>query len=200
MIWRAGTDTTCDYFNHAWLAFTGRALEEELGNGWAEGVHPEDRELCVQAYLAAFHARVPFVLQYRLRRHDGAFRWILDHGRPYDDVEGQFAGYLGGCYDITEQMQAAAMAARLEGVVLTAREIAHHLNNDLQGPTILLESLQNDPYLPPAVQALMHVGATGLASAVTHLQQLQRVVRVETRPTPLGPALDLARSTAEERD
>ncbi|MEW6545107.1 MAG: PAS domain S-box protein [Nitrospirota bacterium] len=104
-IWRSGVDARCDYFNTSWLAFTGRALEQELGDGWAEGVHPEDERRCRATYQEAFQARRPFEMEYRLRRYDGTYRWLLDVGRPYHDLDGRFAGYIGSCYDITDRVR-----------------------------------------------------------------------------------------------
>jgi len=104
-IWRAGRDGKCDYFNRAWLEFTGRTLGQELGDGWADGVHPEDIERCLSTYLSAFNRREPFTMEYRLRHRDGSFHWLLDHGAPYTDLDGEFAGYLGACYDINERKQ-----------------------------------------------------------------------------------------------
>ena len=106
LVWRSGRDARCDYFNQAWLEFTGRRLDQELGDGWAEGVHPEDRERCVKEYREAFEARSPFALEYRLRHRDGAYRWIRDLGRPRCSAEGEFSGYIGGCIDITESKAA----------------------------------------------------------------------------------------------
>jgi hypothetical protein len=106
LIWAAGADGGCTYFNRSWLDFTGRTLEQELGDGWAEGVHPEDRGRCVAAYRAAFDARAPFELEYRLRRADGAYRWILDRGAPRMLPDGGFAGYVGSAIDITDRRRA----------------------------------------------------------------------------------------------
>jgi PAS domain S-box-containing protein len=106
MIWRAGTDKLCDYFNDRWLSFTGKSMEQEIGNGWAEGVHPEDFDRCVRYYIENFDARRIFEMEYRLRRNDGAYRWIFDRGVPFYDKEGAFLGYIGSCIDITDKIEA----------------------------------------------------------------------------------------------
>jgi PAS domain S-box-containing protein len=105
-IWRVDRIGKCDYVNRAWLEFTGRALEQELGDGWMEGIHPDDRRRCTDAFLAAVARREPFAMEYRMRHRDGGHRWILDHGSPYHDLDGGYAGYLGACYDIDERKQA----------------------------------------------------------------------------------------------
>src|SRR5947199_1821058 len=106
LIWMSGTDKLCTFFNKGWLDFTGRTMEQELGNGWVEGVHPDDFQRCLQTYIAAFDARQPFVMEYRLRRHDGEYRWISDNGVPSYDAQTNFARYIGSCRDITERKQA----------------------------------------------------------------------------------------------
>ena len=106
MIWRTRVDMGCDFVNPWWLSFTGRTLDEELGNGWLEGVHPEDRAATFTAYATAFDARVPCRMEYRLRRFDGAYRWVLDLGTPRFDAIGDFAGYIGCCFDITDWKEA----------------------------------------------------------------------------------------------
>ncbi|MBZ0097120.1 MAG: EAL domain-containing protein [Sulfuricella sp.] len=104
-IWRINKESKCDYVNHAWLEFTGRALEQELGDGWADGIHPEDREHSLGTFLSAFNRREPFTMEYRMHHRDGSYHWLLDHGAPYTDLDGEFAGYLGTCYDIEERRQ-----------------------------------------------------------------------------------------------
>jgi two-component system, LuxR family, sensor kinase FixL len=106
MVWTSGTDMLCDFFNEPWLAFTGRTLEQENGNGWSQGVHPDDLAACLQTYSASFQARRPFTMEYRLRRADGEYRWLLDHGVPRYTPDGRFAGYIGSCIDLTERRQA----------------------------------------------------------------------------------------------
>jgi PAS domain S-box-containing protein len=102
LIWMAGVDKLCTFLNKPWLQFTGRSMDQELGNGWAEGVHHDDLQKCLSVYTQAFDARQPFVMQYRLRRNDGEYRWISDQGVPRHDPKGKFAGYIGSCVDVTE--------------------------------------------------------------------------------------------------
>ncbi|MGE5630375.1 MAG: PAS domain S-box protein [Caulobacteraceae bacterium] len=103
MIWRADCSKKCNYFNERWLDFTGRTMEQEIGDGWTEGVHPEDIEMCFDTYSKAFDAREPFEMEYRLRNKNGQYRWILDIGRPLYDMDNNFSGYIGACFDITER-------------------------------------------------------------------------------------------------
>lgn len=101
LIWTSGTDKLFNYFNQTWLDFTGRTLEQELGNGWAEGIHPDDYQRCQDVYDSAFHRRVKFSMDYRLRHHIGAYRWIQNDGCPRYDSQERFVGYIGHCLDIT---------------------------------------------------------------------------------------------------
>lgn len=107
LVWMSGTDKLCYYFNKGWLDFTGRTLEQESGNGWAENVHPEDFDRCLQVYVCNFDARRPFEMEYRMRHHTGQYRWILDRGVPRYAPDGTFEGYVGGCLDIHDQKEAA---------------------------------------------------------------------------------------------
>jgi PAS domain S-box-containing protein len=106
LIWMSGADKLCMWFNKPWLAFVGRAMEQELGNGWTENVHPDDFDRCVEAYRASFDTRQPFSMEYRLKRHDGEYRWVLDNGIPRYGAGGAFTGYIGSCLDITERKRA----------------------------------------------------------------------------------------------
>ena len=113
MIWMSGLDKLCYYFNKGWLDFTGRTLEQEMGNGWGEGVHPEDFQRFLDTYNTAFDARQEFQMEYRLRRFDGEYRWILDTGIPRFTPDGSFVGYISSGIDITERKQSEEEIAKL---------------------------------------------------------------------------------------
>jgi PAS domain S-box-containing protein len=113
LIWMTGTDALCNYFNKPWLEFTGRTMEQEVGIGWTEGVHPDDVQGCFDCFLPAFHARKPFRMEYRLRRADGEYRWVIESGIPRYTGAGEFAGYIGSNIDITDLKRAAAERQRL---------------------------------------------------------------------------------------
>jgi PAS domain S-box-containing protein len=115
MVWMAGPDGRSDFFNNAWLAFTGHSFEQEAGEGWWDGVHPDDYARCLDTYRTAYAERRPFEMELRLRRTDGEFRWIVDMGVPRFAADGSFAGYVGSCIDIHERKAAAsALAARAQ--------------------------------------------------------------------------------------
>ena len=105
LLWMAGPDQRCSFFNKSWLEFTGRPIEEELGEGWTRGIHPDDRTKAVEAYNTAFTARREFKIEYRFKRHDGEYRWLVNTGLPRWLADGSFAGYLGSCLDFTEHRQ-----------------------------------------------------------------------------------------------
>ena len=123
LIWTSGTDKLSNYFNDPWLCFTGRTLAQELGNGWTEGVHPDDFQRCLDIYVSHFDQRRTFSMEYRLRHADGTYRWIIDQGNPRHDSAGNFIGYMGFCYDISERKEADARLqeyqAHLEQMVET---------------------------------------------------------------------------------
>jgi PAS domain S-box-containing protein len=136
LIWMSRTDKLCTFFNRAWLNFTGRSMEQELGNGWVEGVHKDDLERCLGIYNAAFDSRTDFAMEYRLRRYDGEYRWIVDYGVPRFGTNGTFCGYIGSCLDITERKLAELSMHRLTGRLINAQEeerarIARELHDDI---------------------------------------------------------------------
>jgi PAS domain S-box-containing protein len=113
LIWMTGTDALCNYFNKPWLEFTGRTMEQEIGTGWTEGVHPDDLQGCFDCFLPAFHARKPFRMEYRIKRADGEYRWVIESGIPRYTGSGEFAGYIGSNIDITDLKRAEVERQRL---------------------------------------------------------------------------------------
>jgi two-component system sensor kinase FixL len=141
MIWMSGTEKEGVFFNKGWLDFTGRTVDQELGAGWLEGVHLEDLAHCLEVCGTAFGERKPFTVEYRLRRKDGEYRWLLDTGTPRYESDGAFLGYIGSCIDIGERKQAeldyqlqSMELARVGRVALLgelAASLAHEVNNPL---------------------------------------------------------------------
>jgi diguanylate cyclase (GGDEF)-like protein/PAS domain S-box-containing protein len=105
LIWMSGPDKMRNFLNKRWLEFTGRTMEQEMGNGWLDGVHPGDYNRCLKTYLEGFDARCEFSMQYRLKRHDGQYRWVQDNGSPFYLPSGEFAGFIGSCIDVTENIK-----------------------------------------------------------------------------------------------
>lgn len=106
LVWMAGSDRLASWFNKPWLEFRGRTIEQELGEGYKEGIHPDDADRCKAIYKTSMDAHLPFMIEYRMRRHDGVYRWLLDHGVPLPGCSGDFTGFIGSCVDITERKHA----------------------------------------------------------------------------------------------
>jgi PAS domain S-box-containing protein len=143
MIWMAGIDKQCTDFNRAWLEFTGRTIERERGDGWIEGVHNDDLDRCIQTYTKAFDRREPFRMEYRLRRFDGEYRWILDTGVPRFTPNKSFLGYTGSAIDVTEHKLVRAALSNLSQQLMQAQEdertrIARELHDDVSQQVAML--------------------------------------------------------------
>ena len=190
LIWTADTGKLCDSFNQPWLEFTGRTLEQELGNGWAEGVHPEDYARCLDIYSSHFDRHQPFQMEYRLRYHDGTYRWIIDYGLPRFTSTGSFIGYIGFCYDISERKQAEEEKASLQAQLLQAQKmesigrlaggVAHDFNNMLSvilgHAELMKEALaENDP-LHEDIDQIIEAGQRSTTTA----RQLLAFARKQT--------------------
>jgi PAS domain S-box-containing protein len=202
MIWRAGLDANCDYFNDTWLAYTGRTLEQEMGQGWAEGVHSDDLEPCVAYYLDHFRKREAFEMEYRLRRHDGVYRWIFDRGVPFTDDAGVFAGFIGSCVDVDERRTAQetqqqhsqeqlALARDFEKWILAI--VSHDIRDPLGNILFAARRLQDtaDPGGPAKKHAeIVERAAHRIQHIVGDLLDLARVregegIPIDRKPTDL---------------
>ncbi|MDE3220912.1 MAG: PAS domain S-box protein [Nitrospirota bacterium] len=163
MIWMSGPDKRCVYFNKRWLEFAGRPIERELGDGWAENMHPDDLGRCLEIYSDAFDARKDFNMEYRLRRSDGEYRWIWDIGVPRFGTSGHFAGYIGSCIDITDRQRAKSSLREMSGRLIQAQEkersrVARELHDDFNQRLALMaiELEQLDQQLPSSAVDLQH--------------------------------------------
>ncbi len=138
LIWTSGADKLCNWFNQQWLDFVGRPMEKELGNGWAENVHPDDFERCLAIYTTSFDARRAFKMEYRLRRHDGHYRWVIDHGAPLLGSGGDFTGFIGSCIDITERKEAEQ---QLDSFLRERQQAAEALRRSMEQLQIVTETM-----------------------------------------------------------
>ena len=210
-LWMSDAARRCVYVNREWLAFTGRAASDEVGDGWTAGVHPEDFGPRSAAYAEAFDARRPFALEYRLRRRDGVYRWMLDHGAPRFDGDGTFAGYIGVCVDITGRKEAEATLGSFEqrkSAFLAS--LAHELRNPLAPIRSSVELLQrmpgsDDPRVARA-QDIIARQCARLAALVDDLLDLARIdggaAPMKREPVDVTSAIEraVARHAAAMRD
>jgi PAS domain S-box-containing protein len=214
LLWLAGTDGLCYFFNQPWLAFTGRTQEEEYGNGWAEGVHAEDFQACMHIYMDAFVARQAFRMEYRLRRHDGEYRWILDQGVPRYTTDGTFAGFIGSCIDITEQkdvqneldrrvkQRTAELGAAMRELEAFSYSVSHDLRAPLRAIDGFSQALLEDNGAQLDAKGQEYLGrvrgaAQRMGTLIDDLLRLSRVGRAQLARQPL--ALDeIARTVAAD--
>ncbi len=173
MIWMAGLDMGCFYFNQSWLKFRGRTLEQEQGNGWAEGVHPEDLQRCVGHYLSCFERRIAFAMSYRLQNHRGEYRWILDRGAPHFLADGTFLGFFGGCAEIENVStitRHAELGSSLQAMKTFARTIAvQGLDEFFPSETVRDVSLQR---MAKEIDEAYRERSSQMQHAIGQMQQL----------------------------
>lgn len=153
LIWMSDPSGSCTFFNQPWLDFTGRPASEQIGEGWTQSIHPEDRARVIETYWRAVTSRTPFRSEYRLRRDDAAYHWMIGYGVPRIGEDGSFAGLVGSCVDVTEERRAredleVARQRRIESLGVLAGGIAHEFNNLLTVIAgriqLLLDRLSND--------------------------------------------------------
>ena len=192
LIWQSGRDKLCTYFNKLWLEFTGRSLESELGNGWAEGVHPEDLQRCLDTYTQSFDRREKFRMEYRLRRRDGEYRWILDVGVPRFDQDRSFVGYIGIGVDVTDRKRAEeelrGSEERLRLAAKAGKMYAYEWDPRSDVVTRLSEEYGNTlGLIDPAEQ----VTRQQLAARV-HPDDRARFISSVDQPTPENPTTQIS--------
>jgi two-component system sensor histidine kinase/response regulator len=151
LIWRSRLDKLCDYFNKTWLDFTGRTMEQEFGNGWSEGVHPIDFDFCLQTYVSAFDNRQPFLMEYRMKNKFGEYRWIRDFGQPFYDLDNTFLGYIGSCYDVTENKNNELKLIELNATKdkffsIIAHDLKNPFNSIIGYSEMLMEQVSKKDY------------------------------------------------------
>ena len=210
MIWMSGPDKLCTWFNKLWLDFVGRPIERELGNGWSENVHPDDFARCLDIYVSSFDARQPFEMEYRLRRHDGVYRWVLDHGIPLFGREETFIGYIGSCIDMTDRRnaeEALREGHRRKDEFLAT--LAHELRNPLAPIRNAVEFLRARGPKTPELEWSRDVierQARQLGRLVDDLLNLSRIslgkIRLEMERIPVSSfvlqAIETSRPLIEE--
>jgi len=161
LIWLSGADKRFHWFNKPWLAFTGRSMANEVGDGWTQGIHPDDVDRFHLAYITAFVDRTPFTIEYRLRRHDGEFRWLIDNGVPRFRPDGEFDGYIGSCSDVTEYKNAETELRRADR---RKDEFLATLAHELRNPLAPIRS---------GLQAIKMVGVDGIVEQATSMMERQ---------------------------
>jgi PAS domain S-box-containing protein len=198
LLWMSREDSMCTFFNQSWLDFTGRTLEEEWGVGWAEGVHPEDLSRSLDTYQDAFAERRAFEMEYRLKRADGEYRWLLDRGVPRYTSQGVFAGFIGSCIDISERR---AMEADLYQAIRTKDDflgmVSHELRTPIAALVLQLERLRSDrkSLTDRQLDVVQRMGRTTarLSELIESVLQFSRIdrgrVQVEVSTFDLQPLL-----------
>ena len=189
LLWMAGADKLYNFFNRSWLRFTGRTLDRELGNGWTEGVHPEDLQYCLDTYNTAFDAREGFQMEYRLRRADGEYRWLLDTGRPRFLPDGSFAGYIGSCFDISDRRELEQLKDEFVSVV------SHELRTPLTSIQGALDLLAGGALVdrPDYAQHMLKIAAKNADRLVRLINDILDIERIESgKVTMIKQACDTA--------
>ena len=210
LIWTSGVDKGFDYFNRSWLDFTNRTFDQELGNGWAQSVHPDDIDHVMRTYNAAFDCRIPFETQFRLRRADGDYRWMVNHGVPRFAPDGTFQGYIGSCLDITERRLAQAelerrVSERTAELAEANRELesfTYSVSHDLRAPlrhVLGYAEILKDDYttqLPPDAQTVVKRIVAGTQNMSLLVDDLLRLARIGRQELALQP-VDLNKTVRE---
>ena len=176
LLWMMGIDRQCTFFNQTWLTFTGRTLEQELGHGWIEGLHADDRERCLVTYTTAFDTHRTFELEYRLHRADGQYRWLLSRGVPRFKSDGDFAGYIGTCIDISDRHEVEKLKDEFISVV--NHELRTPLTSILGSLDLLASGVLNNN--PEKGQRMLQIAANNADRLVRLINDMLDIERIES--------------------
>lgn len=201
LMWMSGPDQRVTWFNRRWLEFTGRSLAQELGHGWTDGIHPDDRERCLEICAEHTARRETFSIEFRLRHQSGRYRWIIDKGAPRFDADGTFLGYTGGCVDIQDRIEATELLRRhAEDLERYAYAAAHDLQEPLRGISLHLDLVQR------GIQADDHLqrARDAVDAMRDRIHAMMELTAIDREPVPQGSisadeALDQALALLEER-
>jgi PAS domain S-box-containing protein len=200
MVWVAGPDALCTFFNRQWLEFTGRTMEQEIGNGWAEGIYPSDSQPCMDYYLSSFTSRSPFTMEYRLKRADGQYRWLVDTGVPRFGPAGEFLGYIGSCVDISERKQSEQTLQHLTARIFMLQDeerqrVAAELHDGLGQSLAIIKNraqmgLRSQANPDRIMEQLEEISATATASILEVREIAHNLRPYELDRLGLGAAIE----------
>jgi len=200
MIWVTGTDSLCTFVNRQWLEFTGRTMEEEIGNRWSEGLYPADFQHCVDYYTSSFDARRSFTMEYRYKRADGQYRWLVDTGVPRFGASGEFLGYIGSCVDITERKHNEQTLQHLTSRIFMLQDeerqrVAAELHDGLGQSLAIIKNrallgLRNQAHPDRIIEQLEEISATATASILEVREIAHNLRPYELDRLGLGAAIE----------
>jgi PAS domain S-box-containing protein len=207
MLWLSGTDGVCNFFNQSWLDFTGRTMEQEMGYGWADNVHPDDLRRCLDTYVNSLEARTPYNIEYQLRRSDGVYRWVLSSGVPRYTKEGEFIGFAGSCLDIADRKKAEEAFQSLASIVESSEDAI--ISKKLDGTVISWNAAAERIYGYSAEEAKgKHISILSPPDRLGELTEIfktlsrgESITHLETvRRTKRGDLIDVALTISPTRD
>jgi PAS domain S-box-containing protein len=200
MIWVTGTDAQCTFVNRQWLEFTGRTMEQEIGSGWAEGVHPADSKPCMDYYISSFNGRRSFTMEYRIKRADGQYRWLVDTGVPRFGPTGDFLGYIGSCVDISERKHNEETLQHLTARIFMLQDeerqrVASELHDGLGQSLAIIKNralmgIRNQASPDRMIEQLEEISATATASILEVREIAHNLRPYELDRLGLGAAIE----------
>lgn len=213
MVWIAAADGRVEWFSNAWLEFTGRTLAQEAGSGWFDSVHPEDLERCAGIWHTSFEARQPFSMDFRLRRHDASWRWVMTQGVPRHGPDGGFHGYSGSCVDIHERKALEErLAERTRALRIADRrkdEFIAMLSHDLRNPlgpianaVALMQLMERDTPAVAPVRQIVERQLEQLRRVIADMREVTRITqaKIELHRQPLAVADFVHQAIAATRE